>query len=174
MGRRMPWVVAGVVAVLTSGITAWSYYYSPSLTVCDLTVQIDEGLVAVNVPLVPIAPGETPRTQFLLYRRGVHTWQAGNAGHMPWRNLPKVEAFAKDSLLAAGFGYWLGGWQSNARPGRFVVLLLPLWAVAAFGLLAYLTLRTRRVRLRLWMLFAFTATCAIALAWLTRKATGEI
>ena len=74
------------------------------------------------------------------------------------RRMPKVEAFANYSLLVAGFGYWLGGWQSDARPGRFVVILLPLWAVAACGLLAYLALRARRVRLRLWMLFALTAT----------------
>lgn len=174
MMRREPWVVAGVMAVLAAGVTAWSYYYSPSLTVCDLTVQLDEGLVAVNVPLAPIAPGETPRTEFLLYRRGPRTWGTGEAGRMPWRNLPKVEDFADDCLLVAGFGYWLGGWQSDARPGRFILLLLPLWAVAAFTLLAYLAIRTRRVRLRLWMFFAITAACAVALTWLTRRATGEI
>ena len=128
----------------------------------------------MNMPLVPIASGETPRTRFLLYRRGVNAWKAGEAGRMPWRNLPKAEAFANDSFLVAGFGYWLGGWQSDARPGRFVVLLIPLWAVATVSLLAYLALRTRPVRLRLWILFALTATCAMALAWLTRRAKGDI
>jgi len=174
MNRRKPWAVVGVVAILTAGLTAWSYHYSPSLTVCDLTVEYDEGLVVVNVPLAPIAFGETPRSRFLLYRRGVNTWQSGEGGRMPWRNLPKVEAFANDSLLVAGFGYWLGGWQSNARPGRFLVLLMPLWAVVVFSCLAYLALRAHRVRLRLWMLFVFTAIWSIGWAWLTRKAAGEI
>jgi hypothetical protein len=170
MQSRTPRVVAGVAAILTTGLTVWTYYYSPALTVCDLTVQFDEGLVVVLVPLVPIAKGETPRTDFLLYRRDANGWNAGKAGRMPWRNLPNVEAFANDSAFLVGFGYWLGGWQSDARPGRFFVLLLPMWAVASFGFLAYLAVRARWVRLRLWMLFVLTAVLAIGLAWLTRRA----
>jgi hypothetical protein len=170
MQSRTPWVIAGVVVMVTTGLTVWSYFYSPSLTVCDLTVQLDEGLVVVNVPLVPIAKGETPGTQFLLYRRDADGWQTGKGARMPWRNLPNVEAFANDCMLVAGFGYWWGGWQSDARPGRFFVLLLPLWAVALFGFLAYLALRARWVRLRLWMFFVLTPVLAVGLVWLTRRA----
>jgi hypothetical protein len=167
MSRRTLWLITGVAAASTAGLTVLSYFYSPSLTLSDMTVDIDEGLVAVNVPLVPIAKGQSPRTELRLYRRAANAWQSGGGSRLPWRTVPKI--FPDSSVQVAGFGYWLGGWQSDSRPGRFFVLFLPLWSVVATVLLTYFALRARRVKLRLWMLLALTTACALALAWLARK-----
>lgn len=165
-----PLTVAAVLGLVVAGLSWATYRYSPRLTVRNYTVDLDEGLLVLNLPQVPVADGETPTTEFVLFRRGEHGWEAGEAAHMFWRRVPEVPPFADTSAMVAGFGYWQGAWQSPARPGEFLVLMVPLWAVGLVVYLVYLAFHARWLRLSLRTLMLLTAVIAVGLWWLTHWA----
>ena len=55
-----------------------------------------------------------------------------------------------DGGMVAGFGYWKGAWQSNSRPGPFIVMFLPVWIAVAAALVA--------VAVGFWFRVRFTLT----------------
>ena len=67
-----------------------------------------------------------------------------------------------EGAMFGGFGYWKGAWQSESRPGPFIVMFVPIWTVvfALFVSLAIAIWRGVRFRMAtvlLWMTLACVA-----------------
>ncbi len=158
-GRVIPprfFVAALVIAIGTVLFHIHSYWWSESVTLCDVTLASDEGLVSLNLPLVPIAAKEKPRSNFMIYERGSVDWTCGLATRCSLRKwMSTLDSDA--GFMFADFGYWKGSWQSKSRPGSFVVLFVPVWllGIAAFGIFSALYIRVIRFRLR-FVLVAMT------------------
>ena len=116
--RRVPrWAIAfGLVYGISSALLSLrSYSYSDSLTFLDTTVSTDEGLLSFQFPLVRLAQGEKPRTDWMTYTRGKIRWEADDAGKTRLRDWMATLDPASSGGILWGFGYWKGGWQSNSR-----------------------------------------------------------
>lgn len=159
----MVYVVAIAAAVCTFLFHVQSYSWSESVQLCDVCVTADEGLVSLQVPFTRLAPKETSTAEFKIYERGQHTWISGIAEKCPLRNwMSMLDAVRCPGGMFADFGFWKGGWQSESRPGSFVVVFAPAWlvGVALFtGLLAFYY-RIVRFRLRS-VLVAFTLVAGL-------------
>ncbi|HEY2827297.1 MAG TPA: hypothetical protein VGJ04_06820 [Pirellulales bacterium] len=164
-----PVYIAGLcVALATLLVHVASYSWGPSLTLCDLRVDLDEGLVAVELPLTLLAPKGSLTTKFVLYKRTAQSWAvwpSGADGHCPYRNW--MYTYRLGDFMFLDFGYWRGGWQSDSRPGPFLFIFLPVWFVglSLFGLflairyrLLRFTLRTLLIGIALWSLILWLLT----------------
>ena len=166
--RRIPPAVyvAAAIAVATAAFHIHSYWWSESLTLCDVTLMTDEGLISLNVPLVRLAAKETPRSRFVIYERDATIWKAEDAGHTPlrsWMALLDRGSVRAEGGMFADFGYWKGGWQSDARPGPFVVMFAPVWFAGVAAFAGYLAFSFRIVRFRLHtLLILMTLTAGAA------------
>lgn len=138
---------------------------------CDVTLTVDEGLVSLNLPLVRIAAKQRPRSEFLIYKRDKLAWSAGEGGKTRLRSwMSSLDQVRCDGAMFADFGYWKGAWQSDSRPGPFVVVFAPVWfaGLLAFGAFALLALGWIRFRLR--SLLIATTVFAWLLYLLTQRA----
>jgi hypothetical protein len=164
-------IAAALIAASTILLHIHSYWWSESLTLCDVTVRTDEGLVSLLLPLTRIAANESPTSGFLLYKRGPKVWTAGLAGHTPLRNwMTSLDSAGAHGGMFADFGFWKGAWQSDSRPGPFIVLFIPVWFVGTtlFGI--YLAFHFQLIRFRLRTLLIATTLAAFALFLLTLRA----
>jgi hypothetical protein len=164
------WIAAFLIAICTTAFHIHSYWWSEELTLCDVTLTADEGLVSLNVPLTRIAAKESPRSGFLLYERGLGGWTTTvGAEKALFRRVMKMPEFVgangEYGAMFADFGYWKGGWQSKSRPGPFVVLFVPTWlvGVAVFGVYVAFHLKIVRFRFRTLLI---AITLAAGLLWL--------
>jgi hypothetical protein len=155
---------AALIAVGTAAFHVHSYWWCESLTVCDVTLLSEEGLVSLNVPLVRLAAKETPRSTFSLYHRDGKIWKSGDAGHVRLRSwMASLNEVGCEGGMLADFGYWKGAWQSDARPGPFVVMFVPIWFVGTLALAGFVAIYFRVVRFRLHtLLLAMTLTAGVA------------
>lgn len=176
--RRIPSTILFVAALISAGTIAFyvhSYWWSESLTLCDATIRSDEGLMTLQLPLVRIAANQSPEYEFLLYKRDPKVWTAGKAGHTPLRSwMSYIDQQNKEWVeMFADFGYWKGGWQSNSRPGPFIVLIVPVWllGVSLFGI--YLAFHFKIVRFRLQDLLLAMTLLVIAVFVLTLEQNGS-
>ena len=146
-----------------------SYQVSDSLTFLDVTICADEGLLSLQIPLVLRSPSHTPSNQLVSYVREPKMWDApaggGKATLRNWMSI--LDKTHCEGGMICGFGYWKGSWQSDSRPGPFLVVFVPIWVatVAVSVLTAILFLRRLRIRL-LTMLIA-TTCIAVVLSLLT-------
>ena len=69
-----------------------------------------------------------------------------------------------EGAMWGGFGYWKGAWQSNSRPGPFVVAVAPIWIAIVVISIFLAMLWSRRLRIRLLTMFITTAAVALLLA----------
>ena len=151
--RKRPWVrrtvsLCAAIAVCSALATWRSYARSDSLTFMDATVCLDEGLLSLQIPLVRVAPRQEPATMWVSYKRGKMAWEApGGGGKAKLRNWMSMLGMVRcEGRMAAGFGYWKGAWQSNSRPGPFIVMFTPVWfafAVACTLVAMFFWLRMR-------------------------------
>jgi len=165
-GKRTPAYVAIAIAVCTLLLHICSYRWSPSLALLDVCVTCDEGLISLLLPLTRLTATGEPSSHLMLYKRDPLVWTAGVAGRTPLRSwMASLSKVRCDGAMFADFGYWKGGWQSNSRPGPFVVVFAPVWTVgvAAFGL--FLLLFYKLLRFRLRSLFVLMTLCG-GIAWL--------
>lgn len=164
------WIVAVMFVAGTAAFHAHTYWWSESLQIADVTLQTDEGLVSLNLPLTRIAANETPAWGFTLYSRAPKIWMAGNARQAPLRSwMVHLGQTDEDWGVFADFGYWMGSWQSKSRPGPFIILFVPVWflGLALFG--GYLAVHFQIVRFRLRTLFIVMTLTACALFLLKLK-----
>jgi hypothetical protein len=154
-------ILAAIAATCGAALHASSYKWSVSLTVLDLRLVTDEGLIGVQVPLTRLAPGESPQTEHLVYGTGPNgmKWFSGDRGRTPFRAFLSFDEI--DAPLFADFGYWKGAWQSDARPGPFVYLFAPAWFVAFMGFGVSLAVYYRKVRFGIRTLLVLMALCGV-------------
>lgn len=168
LARVPPAVYLAAVAVTlcTAMLYASSYWRSISIEMCDVTVTDDEGLFSVNVPLTRLASATSPRSEFVIYEHGPIVWSSGLAGRTPLRSwMSNLEARGPTSGMFLDFGFWKGGWQSDSRPGPFIVLFVPIWFVGLVVFGFYLAFYFRLIHFRLrTMLIAMTVVAG--LLWL--------
>jgi hypothetical protein len=152
-------------------VTLHSYRHSISLTFCDATLATDEGAVSLQIPLVRLAANQKFVTKAIVYRRGKTAWQAPNGAMkctldnwMAQANQPWFHGWSM-----ADFGYWRGDWQDDARPGRFVVMFVPIWFVFGVAFLAYAFVRRNWLRWSIRSMLALTALVGICLWLLTLR-----
>ena len=172
--RKRPktiYIVATVVATATLLFHLHSYWWSESITFCDVTLTVDEGLVSLNVPLVRIAANRQPVWDAMIYGRRVGGWaSSGGAGKTPLRYWMALEEMASVSAMFVDFGCWKGDWQSKSRPGPFVVVFVPVWFVGlgVFGI--FLAFRAGYVRFRMRSILIAMALLAVILFVATLRA----
>jgi hypothetical protein len=172
-GKRLKiiYIVATVVAIVTLLFHLHSYWWSESITLCDVTLTADEGLVSLNVPLVRLAAKQRPNWGATIYRRAPRVWEAsGGAAKTPLRAWMAFEEERSPRAMFADFGFWKGGWQTESRPGPFVVVFMPVWSVglAVFG--AFLAFRYGYVRFKLRSILIAMALFAVLLFVATLRA----
>ncbi len=146
---------------------ARSYLQSDSLTLCDVTLTTDEGLLSLQIPLTRLAASQNPTSKFLIYHRSSTGWNFGGmAAKCPLRTwMSLLNATGCEGAMCVGFGYWKGAWQSESRPGSFAVVFAPLWSVTVLIFGVYSAFHFRLLRFGIRALFVTTAVCA-ALSWL--------
>jgi hypothetical protein len=161
------YLIVAAIALCTLLIHVSSYGRSVSIQFCDVTVTDDEGLLSLNVPLVRLAAKASPRSEFLVYDRSPVFWSYGGvAGKTPLRSwMSRLNTVGCTGGMILDFGFWKGAWQSDSRPGPFVVLFVPIWfgGLVVFGI--YLAFYYRLVRFRLRTLLV-AMTLVAGLLWL--------
>lgn len=166
--QRIAVVILAAIAT-TSGVLLHvsSYWRSVSLTVLDLRLVTDEGLIGVQVPLTRLARRESPQTRLLVYGTDPNgrRWVSGDRGRTPFRTFLHLDGI--DAPMFADFGYWKGDWQSRARPGPFIYLYMPVWFVALTGFGVSLAVYFRKLRFGIRTLLLLTALCGIAVCLIT-------
>jgi hypothetical protein len=168
---RTIYASAILVAVATLLFHLHSYWWSESVTLCDVTLTVDEGLVSLNVPLVRLAAKRQPIWDATIYRRGPVVWETdGVAARTPLRTWMALANEPSPRAMFADFGFWKGGWQTESRPGSFIVIFVPVWFVglAVFG--AFLAFRSGYVRFRLRSILIAMALFAVLLFVATLQA----
>lgn len=168
---KVIYIVATVVAITTLLFHLHSYWWSESITLCDVTLTVDEGLVSLNVPLVRLAAKRQPVWDITLYKRGPIVWETdGVAARTPLRTWMAFKNEPSPRAMFADFGFWKGDWQTESRPGPFVVVFIPVWFVglAVFG--AFLLFRSGYVRFRLRSILIAMALFAVLLFVTTLRA----
>ena len=155
-----------VFLIVAAVLTIRSYSYSDTLTFMDVTLTADEGLLSINVPLVPLAPDKDTAIGWITYKRDSINWKAGLGGKSTLRNwMATLDSIGCEGTMFLDFGYWLGGWQSDSRPGAFIVLFAPVWfSILIFGF-GVVSLSLGWIKINLKMMFAGTALVA-GLIWL--------
>ena len=79
---RTVYIVAPIFALCGLVLHIRSYSRSDSLTLCDVCLTADEGLVSLQVPLTRLAANETPAFEAVIYERSQNVWTSGRAGTM--------------------------------------------------------------------------------------------
>src|SRR5262245_53751745 len=117
-GTRTPvYVAATIIAVCTMLLHICSYRWSPSLTVFDVCVTCDEGLMCLDLPLTRLTATGEPTSNLRLYKRDRMVWTAGAGGKTPLRAwMAMLDTVRAEGAMLADFGYWKGAWKSAARP----------------------------------------------------------
>jgi hypothetical protein len=165
-------LVALVVAAATAAFHVHSYWWCETLTLCDVQLCADEGLASLLVPLCRLAAKETAESNFVLYKRGQNSWigVGSSAGRSTLRNWMSIGAGNSPHAMFADFGYWRGGWQSESRPGPFLVVFTPVWFVGAAVFGGFLLVYFGFIRFRLRTLLIAMAVAAGLLCLLTLRA----
>lgn len=157
-----------VAIVVCSLLASWrTYRHSDSLTFLDATVCTDEGLLSLQIPLVRLAPAEEPSTRWITYKRGTNMWETDDGGgKTTLRNwMSMLDTVRCEGGMVAGFGFWKGAWQSDSRPGPFIVMFVPVWVGTTAALIAVAFACLFRVQFRLGALLMAT-TLVGAMLWL--------
>jgi hypothetical protein len=166
--------VALVVAAATAAFNVHSYWWCETLTLCDVRLCADEGLASLQLPLCRLAAKETAESNFVIYRRVTQGWDGigSSAAKSTLRNWMSMGAGGSPHAMFADFGYWKGGWQSESRPGSFLVVFTPVWFVglALYGGFLLIYFGLIRFRLRT-ILIAFVLAAGL-LCLLTLRAPG--
>jgi hypothetical protein len=151
-----------------------SFRYSDSITLLDVTVCTDEGLLSINVPMVLRSPRHNTSNRWITYSRGLMGWGApGGQRKHSLRDFISFREAAQASCegwMFAGFGYRMGPWQSASRPGPCLWAFVPIWfaTLAIFAL--FITLWNRRKRIRWLPILVATPCIALAFAVLLLRA----
>ena len=166
-----------VVAWLVSStlLTVRSYWRSDSLTLADLTIRAEEGLIWLRVPLVRLARTEEATTEWTSYRhrRGQPVWESEGTEMITLRLQVKnsrLEGSQDDIRFMWGFGYDMDSWLSGSRPGPCIKLIAPIWAVAAVLTVVAGVFSRRRIRFTLWSLLVVISLVGGVLWLLTLRA----
>jgi len=168
--RTPVYIAAAIISIGAILVHVGSYSWSPSITLWDVCLTCDDGLVSLEVPLTRLTATGKPTSNFLLYKRE-GGWMAGMAGKTGMRGVMGRPDFPGMSF--ADFGYYSGAWLCEARPGPFTVLFVPVWLVAVVTFGIFLAFHYRLVRFRLRSLFVLTATCAVIFWLLTLRAPAQ-
>ena len=172
--RRLLFVafVSGLVFLVCSTVlTVRSYSRSDSLTFADATICTDEGLISFQIPLVRLARTEQATTRWMSYARGDKMWEAGNGGKATLRNWMSIlDETGCDGGMFAGSGYWKGDWQSDSRPGPFIVTFVPIWTAVAATLAFVAVFLGRRVKFQVRSILVCTVLVGGLLWLLTLRA----
>ncbi|WP_413432561.1 hypothetical protein [Crateriforma spongiae] len=137
------------------------------MTFLDATLCADEGLLSFQIPLVRLASSTEPTMEWISYKRGVNAWQTDD-GRMKttlrnWMSM--IDEVGCDGGMIADFGYWRGDWQSELRPGPFIVMFLPIWFATALAILSLSLAYWYRSQFRLFTLLSGTAFAGV-IFWL--------
>ena len=130
---RIPRSVYGVailIGLCTALAYASSYWRSVQFNSATSPSPMMKAL-SVSLPLVRLAAKASPQSGFLTYDRGPVFWNYdGVAGKTPLRSwMSRLNTVGCTGGMFLDFGFWTGDWQSNSRPGPFVVLFVPIWFV---------------------------------------------
>ena len=176
--RRKTGLLCGVLVILwlvsSAMLSARSYERSDALTVADVTLRTDEGLISLQIPYVRLARTGKATVEWTIYtrKRGVGVWESGNSVRSTLRRW--MSDFCDTDQPSAGmigeFGYWTGSWWSDSRPGPFIVVFAPIWAATmAVTVLAALFI-VQRFRFKLRSILVMTALAGVLLWILTLRA----
>jgi hypothetical protein len=166
-------LLVSAIAICSTLATLRSYRRSDSLTFLDVTMCTDDGLLSLQMPLVRLATNEQPSTQRVTYRRGTNMWEAfdGEGGKSTLRNwMSMLDATGCKGGMVFGIGYWKGSWQSNSRPGPFIVMFMPIWVVIATALTLVAVAYRLRMRFSLATMLLGTTIMGVLLWLLSLRA----
>ena len=80
------YIVTALIAVGTAAFYAHTYWWSESLTLRDVNLTTDEGLISLTLPLTRLAANEKPSRGFYSTIETLRqVWTAGKAGRAPLR-----------------------------------------------------------------------------------------
>jgi hypothetical protein len=164
--------VALAITVATIAFHVHSYWWCETLTLCDVRLCADEGLASLQVPLCRLAAKETAESNLVIYKRSPMGWNGvgSSAAKTTLRGWMRMGAGNSPHAMFADFGYWKGGWQSESRPGPFIVVFTPVWFVGLVLLGAFLLCYFGLVRFRLRTILVAFAVAAGLLCLLTLRA----
>jgi hypothetical protein len=168
--RRL--IIGGVIAIACAIVVTWhSYHRSISVTFCDATLSTDEGAISLLIPLVKLAANQNFDTNVTVFRRGQIMWEGPNGLAKctldNWMAQYDQKWFRGWSL--ADFGYWLGGWQNDARPGPFIVIFVPIWFICALAFLTFAVMPRNWLRWSIRSMLVLTSLVAVCLWLLTLR-----
>ncbi len=108
----------------------------------------------------------------MIYKRDPITWTAGLAGKTPLRSwMSRLNVARVKGAMFFDFGYWKGAWQSQSRPGPFVVAFVPVWLIGLmmFGIFLAFDFGFVRFRLRTILIAMTLAAGLLYLATLRSR-----
>jgi hypothetical protein len=99
-------------------------------------------------------------------------WESGDGGgKATLRNwMSMLDKARCEGGMVGGFGYWKGAWQSNSRPGPFLVMFIPIWFAIATSLAMIAVCYWRRIRFGLTNILIGMAFFSVLLWLLTLQA----
>ncbi|QEG02172.1 hypothetical protein Mal15_62570 [Stieleria maiorica] len=177
--NRKRLTILGVLAIgLAAALLHWqSRFRRVDVVICDIGCVLDDGIVLAEIPLVRHA-SEMPFLNSLVIserRDRNDNWVAmyGETQHgrpiAPFRSWFSQERMQNISEFA-GFGYWAQNNQyNNRRPGRSIMLFMPVWAVVIVlcGIFSLIVSRRRRWSIRTMGVMVLVCALFIRLATLT-------
>jgi hypothetical protein len=169
---RTIYIVAAAIAVVTTAVHTGSYWFSPSLTLLDVSVTLDEGLFNLGLPLVRLTSSGSSYNEAMIYTRGPNRWEIGSDGDgkSTLRQCIKYVP-RRGGKTFLDFGYRIGDWRSSSRPGPWIDLFMPVPALGAIAFGMYLFARSRFCRFGIRTMFAIVTICAAMIWLLTLRAT---
>jgi len=168
------YVAAAIIAIGAILVHVGSYWWSPSVTLWDVCLTCDEGIVSLEPPLTRLTATGKPTSDFIVYKRDQSMWTAGAGGKTTIRTvMANRKSWGFEGQMFADFGYYKGAFHCDARPGPFIVVFVPVWLVAIMTFGVFLAIYYRVLRFRLRSLFVLTALCAVVFWLLTLRAPAQ-
>ncbi len=168
-------VVAVMFVAATIVSTVLSYRYSDSITVLDSTVCTDQGLFSFQIPLCRLASTAPTSHEARRFVWNEGMWKSGTNGGKcalrVWMTAQEVKESVPNMAMVADFGYWVGGWQSEARPGPFIVVFAPIWFVWLIGYLMFLAIVKYKPQFSIRILFIGISLMAVLLWAITLRSS---
>ncbi len=177
-------VFALVIVCLTLWIHFRSFSRSEDVTLFDVSLFTDEGVLTLKFPLTRLTKEGECHSQVRVFIRDKQNWKSGpsnrsthknflqtlNSNASPFgpvktSNVPNQKQ-RRNHFDLAGFGYLYGDWLSEERPGPWLKLFVPIWFTGLCFLIVVLTFGRRLLKYKLSAVIGLM-TAAALFVWAT-------
>ena len=184
--------VAMTMVGLAIGFYLRTFSKSEEITLFDVSLFADEGLISFNIPLTRLAPNGISISRVRIFERSKQSWTSGTtypgttirrplrksievrqarppvispSGNSSSGVVPAIKT-RRDFFVLADIGYIYGDWKSEDRPGLWITLFVPVWFVGLLCYVLYLLFNFRLFRFRIRTLLSLMVIAAL-FTWVT-------